>query len=185
MPPQDFRDPRLLASRLSELQAALPGVNVPLLVAEEPHLLHVDIQGVLANCRWGDRAGKGAGKRRRRHALGRDCVLWGRPGQTHTPASPGQGQARAHAVLPSPCATQAPSQVARMNALLRRYRCSRFTPLASLTAPGLPPPPCRRLMPQMDPVRLLVSQPQMVLTAVEAGLSSAMDVEGGAHTTQY
>ncbi len=47
------------------------------------------------------------------------------------------------------------------------------------------PARCRRLMPHMDPVRLLVSQPQMVLTAVEAGLSSAMDVEGGAHTTQH
>ncbi|GFR50955.1 hypothetical protein Agub_g13275 [Astrephomene gubernaculifera] len=44
---------------------------------------------------------------------------------------------------------------------------------------------CRRLMPGTDPVKLLVSQPQMVLTAVEAGLSSAMDVEGGAPATAH
>ncbi|KAG2492319.1 hypothetical protein HYH03_009270 [Edaphochlamys debaryana] len=44
---------------------------------------------------------------------------------------------------------------------------------------------CERLMPGTDPVRLLVTQPQMVLTAVEAGLSSAMDVEGGAPVTAH
>ncbi|PNW82420.1 hypothetical protein CHLRE_06g278150v5 [Chlamydomonas reinhardtii] len=44
---------------------------------------------------------------------------------------------------------------------------------------------CKRLMPNMDPVQLLVSQPQMVLTAVEAGLSSAMDVEGGSPLTAH
>ncbi|GIL75622.1 hypothetical protein Vretimale_15148 [Volvox reticuliferus] len=44
---------------------------------------------------------------------------------------------------------------------------------------------CRRIVPGCDPVKLLISQPQMVLSAVEAGLSSAMDVEGGAPVTAH
>ncbi|GLC46640.1 GATA-type zinc finger protein 1 [Pleodorina starrii] len=44
---------------------------------------------------------------------------------------------------------------------------------------------CKRLMPSSDPVKLLLSQPQMVLSAVESGLSSAMDVEGGAPVTAH
>ncbi len=74
-PPQDFRDPRLLASRLSELQSALPGVNVPLLVAEEPHLLHVDIQGVLANCRWGRLGGERGRQAATAACRGKACML--------------------------------------------------------------------------------------------------------------
>ncbi|GLI61828.1 hypothetical protein VaNZ11_004269, partial [Volvox africanus] len=44
---------------------------------------------------------------------------------------------------------------------------------------------CTRIVPGCDPVKLLISQPQMVLSAVEAGLSSAMDVEGGAPVTAH
>ncbi|MEW5297092.1 MAG: hypothetical protein WDW36_000322 [Sanguina aurantia] len=37
---------------------------------------------------------------------------------------------------------------------------------------------CRRLLPDEDPVRVLVTRPQMVLDMQEAGMPSALDVEG-------